>query len=522
MVDAGRSAVAGRQLATARRDVPRGPRLGADRRAPISHHEYGGSRQPRARQRLFQFHQGDQRQRALSPFGQRAWAAPAFSRWRGQRRAGTEARGARRLVRAARLRLQGVPRQRLVARQPRVPLLRARDVRRRGLRPSGHRMDHPAAGIGAFASLRRRYSVFARLADGFAGQRLAGGGLFPQALFLSSREAPMLRRLLIFWLTLSVLGRPALADEPSVDQLIEAGHYKRARAKLSSAGQPANAAEADRLSRIALVFGELDRAFQLSERATSLAPKNARYRVQLAMAAGARAMRAGLFKAVSLGRRMKEELEKALDLDEKNVEALSTLVLFHLKAPGFLGAHPEEAREITAELQRLDPVRGFLAQAQIAREDKKLDQLPGLYTRVAESRPKDYAAQVAAASIDPTRAAGHARLAEALAGSHRWAELDEALAEAERNVPDNYLPNFAVGVLLLNQGQELARAEACLRKYLSQEPEGGTPSRAIGRWRLGQALEKLGRKREAMSELEAALKEQPDLKEAKKDLERLK
>src|SRR5215468_9212287 len=260
MVDAGRSAVAGRQLATARRDVPRGPRLGADRRAPISHHEYGGSRQPRARQRLFQFHQGDQRQRALSPFGQRAWAAPAFSRWRGQRRAGTEARGARRLVRAARL--------------------RARDVRRRGLRPSGHRMDHPAAGIGAFASLRRRYSVFARLADGFAGQRLTGGGLFPQALFLSSREAPMLRRLLIFWLTLSVLGRPALADEPSVDQLIEAGHYKRARAKLSSAGQPANAAEADRLSRIALVFGELDRAFQLSERATSLAPKNARYRVQ--------------------------------------------------------------------------------------------------------------------------------------------------------------------------------------------------------------------------------------------------
>lgn len=352
----------------------------------------------------------------------------------------------------------------------------------------------------------------------------------------------MLRRLLIFWLTLSVLGRPALADEPSVDQLIEAGHYKRARAKLSSAGQPANAAEADRLSRIALVFGELDRAFQLSERATSLAPKNARYRVQLAMAAGARAMRAGLFKAVSLGRRMKEELEKALDLDEKNVEALSTLVLFHLKAPGFLGAHPEEAREIAAELQRLNPMRGFLAQAQIAREDKKLNQLEGLYRKAAEAAPQDYVAQVAAASgfgslnnyageeqyaraavaIDPTRAAGHARLAEALAGSHRWAELDEALAEAERNVPDNYLPNFAVGVLLLNQGQELARAEACLRKYLSQEPEGGTPSRAIGRWRLGQALEKLGRKREAMSELEVALKEQPDLKEAKKDLERLR
>ena len=45
---------------------------------------------------------------------------------------------------------------------------------------------------------------------------------------------------------------------------------------------------------------------------------------------------------------------------------------------------------------------------------------------------------------------------------------------------------------------------------------------AHARWRLGLVYENMGRKQEAVSELETALRLKPDLEEAQKDLKRLK
>jgi tetratricopeptide (TPR) repeat protein len=71
--------------------------------------------------------------------------------------------------------------------------------------------------------------------------------------------------------------------------------------------------------------------------------------------------------------------------------------------------------------------------------------------------------------------------------------------------------------------EDPARAERYFRKYLSQqEPEGETPSLAAARWRLGLALEKENRKEEALREIQAAVKMDPNLKEAQSDLKRVK
>jgi TolA-binding protein len=66
------------------------------------------------------------------------------------------------------------------------------------------------------------------------------------------------------------------------------------------------------------------------------------------------------------------------------------------------------------------------------------------------------------------------------------------------------------------------RAERYLRHYLSREPEYGAASHATAHWRLGLALEKQGKKDEATSEFAAAVKADPKLDDAKKDLKRLK
>jgi tetratricopeptide (TPR) repeat protein len=96
------------------------------------------------------------------------------------------------------------------------------------------------------------------------------------------------------------------------------------------------------------------------------------------------------------------------------------------------------------------------------------------------------------------------------------------LSQAEKNVPDNLSPYMRAGSVLLFQSKDLLRAERYFRKYLSQEPEGNASRPAQAHWRLASVLEKEGRKPEAISELEAALKLEPEFEPAKKDLKRLK
>lgn len=125
-------------------------------------------------------------------------------------------------------------------------------------------------------------------------------------------------------------------------------------------------------------------------------------------------------------------------------------------------------------------------------------------------------------ALDPHRADGYSGLALVYASADRLADLDALLADAEKAIPDNFGAFYQAGRVLLTQGKELPRAERYLRKYLTQEPEAGTPGLAQAHWRLGQVLEKEGRKAEAVSELEQAVKLKPDLDEAKKDLKRLR
>jgi tetratricopeptide (TPR) repeat protein len=91
-------------------------------------------------------------------------------------------------------------------------------------------------------------------------------------------------------------------------------------------------------------------------------------------------------------------------------------------------------------------------------------------------------------------------------------------------VPDDLAAEFmaAQAILALNVGSQLARAEEYLRNYLNQPSDGLEPSLAMAHWRLGNVLEKEGRKSAAVSELEIAVRIDPSLEEARKDLRRLR
>jgi predicted Zn-dependent protease len=76
----------------------------------------------------------------------------------------------------------------------------------------------------------------------------------------------------------------ALASTTEADALIEGRHRKRARAKLEplAAREPSNVRALYLLSRVQAAFGDVDKAPAVAERATTLDPRNADYRFQVA------------------------------------------------------------------------------------------------------------------------------------------------------------------------------------------------------------------------------------------------
>jgi tetratricopeptide (TPR) repeat protein len=124
--------------------------------------------------------------------------------------------------------------------------------------------------------------------------------------------------------------------------------------------------------------------------------------------------------------------------------------------------------------------------------------------------------------FEEDRGASYAVLAVVYADLERWKDLDAIIALSEKDVPDDFGSHYQAAKILLLSGKDLPRAERYFRRYLTIDPEAGEPPWSGAHWRLGQVLEKEGKKTEAIAEMQEAVRLQPDLKPAKDDLTRLK
>jgi len=224
------------------------------------------------------------------------------------------------------------------------------------------------------------------------------------------------------------------------------------------------------------------------------------------------------------------------------LNARFALIDFHMEAPGIVGGDKKKAYQYAEEILRIYPARGWLAKARIARKEKQTGQLESLYLKAVEADARNYDARITlvgfystgaepkydiiekhsreAVGIAPDRAAAYSQLAALYANQQRWKELDAILAQAEKNVPDNLSPFYQAARNLLLKGADLPRAERYLRKYLTQPPEPDAPSHAAAHWRLGNVLEKMGRTGEACRAYREAIRLDPKLEDARKDLKR--
>ena len=360
--------------------------------------------------------------------------------------------------------------------------------------------------------------------------------------FLREQSALRHSRLLAF-VCLLLCAMNGNSQTGKLDNLVEAGHFKQV-ARAVDSSQSRDPQTLYLLSILKQAFHRHDEALQLAEAAVKADPNKAEYHLRLASLLGDEIKDAGLFKKISIANRLRSELETALKLEPKNPDCLEGMMVYYEQAPGIAGGSKEKAHQLAAEIGRIDASKGYMAQAELARTEKQTDKLEELYTNAVKADPKNFEALMALASyyvsdaqkkydlaekyakqaidVDRSRTGPYVVSAEVAAFKQSWENLEAVLSEAEQANHDDLNPFYQAGRTLLQLNQELSRAERYVRKYLSQDPEGFTPTLAAAHWRLGLILEKEGRKADAIKELEESLRLQPDFENAKKDLKRLK
>ena len=338
------------------------------------------------------------------------------------------------------------------------------------------------------------------------------------------------------------------AGDLTADALIDNGHFKRAReiAEPAYKTHPDDAHANLVLARIEHEFQNLDQAEKLAEAALRLDPKYGPAHRELGEIYADQADHVSFLKQLGLARKIRAEFEAALALAPKDPDNLFDQVQYFMEAPGVTGGDKTKAAQVANDLVKIDPARGYLALAFIARNQKQDDKLESLYQKAVDANPRNYEAQItlanyyispqhsnlgqaeeharSALALNPDRIDAYRMLAIVLVLEKRFDDTARLMERAQDAISDDLSPYVYAARAMLRSGLELPRAETYLKKYFTEtrEPEAGAPLIAGAHWSLGLVYEKEGRTQDARNEIETALRLKPDFEPAKKDLKRLK
>ena len=211
---------------------------------------------------------------------------------------------------------------------------------------------------------------------------------------------------------------------------------------------------------------------------------------------------------MSMGGKMKDEAERAVQLDPNHIEARFMLIDVYVMAPAMMGGSEAKALEQANEIKRNDAFQGHRAYVRIYTLQKKID--------LARN---EYLAEV---SEEPNSARAHNALGAFFAITDKnypgaFEEIEKAL-----KLDTAYMPAwFRLGQVAALSLSNFARGEEALKKYLKYQPKDTEPELANAHYRLGQIYENQGKKTEAKQSYEAALQLNPGLKEAAEGLKRV-
>jgi tetratricopeptide (TPR) repeat protein len=310
-------------------------------------------------------------------------------------------------------------------------------------------------------------------------------------------------------LTLAALILPAIAaaaDSPS--DLLAAGRVDDAiitiNGKLNNA--PNDAASHNLLCRAYFAVSNWDRAISACERAVSLQPNSSEYHLWLGRSYGEKADASSFLTAAGLAKKVRNEFERAVQLDPGNVPARVDLAEFYLEAPGIVGGGQDKARAQADLVAKLNPAKAHWIQGRLAEKNKDLP-----------TAEKEYHA-----AIDASRGGANAWLNLALfyRKTGRLDEMQDALKKAADAPLDQPEVLVDAASTLLRANRDLPFATQLIRRYLaSATVEQAPPFKA--HYLLGTILEKQGDREGAAKEYQSALLLAKDFGRAREALNRM-
>jgi tetratricopeptide (TPR) repeat protein len=293
-------------------------------------------------------------------------------------------------------------------------------------------------------------------------------------------------------------------------QAYEASDYSKA-AQLLQAAAAKNPKDGEVYLLLAKTYNETqqhDAAIASAEKAVELDPQNSVYHEWLGRAYGGKAEHAGMFSGLSLAKKTRKEFETAVRLDERNFSAAQALVEYDCSAPGIAGGGEDKARPEIAKLAALDVAEGHYAEGNCRRQKKDFAASDAEFTKALDNHPK---------SADLIYDIGD------YAMKHGQAQRLVAVAnEGEKVAAADPRGKFYRAVALVMTNDSSGDAESLLREYLKTAPvRSGYPRLWAAHEWLGRLYENQGKNQAAISEFEAALKQDPKSKSATDALKRL-
>ncbi|MGD0416663.1 MAG: tetratricopeptide repeat protein [Terriglobales bacterium] len=297
-------------------------------------------------------------------------------------------------------------------------------------------------------------------------------------------------RILLILLMLSVAMLASVAD--SAQDKLAAGRIDEAITELNErlSSAPADAESSNLLCRAYFALEDWDRAESSCRKAVALDPDNSRFHLWLGRVYGEKADRANFVVAAVLAGKVREEFERAVQLNPKDVDARLDLAEFYLAAPGIVGGGEQKAREQAQSIAAMNPAREHWVYARIAEQKKD--------AATAEREYHQY--------IDLSKGDAEAwlNLALFLRRQKRFDEMEQAIVKLSQSP----MPKLDV---LVEASQMLYRADRnypfaieLLHRYLASGPVEAAPA-FKAHYQLGLLLENQGDKAGAAQEYRASL-----------------
>jgi tetratricopeptide (TPR) repeat protein len=208
---------------------------------------------------------------------------------------------------------------------------------------------------------------------------------------------------------------------------------------------------------------------------------------------------------LGLAKKIKKSMEHSLAFDPENLDALESLVQFHIQAPGIAGGDKGEAKILVAKIAKLDALKGHIIGASLAAIEEDYAQA---FTHLDQ-----------ALILSPDNTDIYMGMAGITVAQEKYAEAIPLFEHCLQVEPDNFNCRYQLGKAAQIGDIEDEKAIAAFQAVIASKPDDVSYT-AYSYYRMGNVYKQNGDIAAAKKNYQLALKAD-DIKPARKALKTL-